>query len=126
MRTRPLSPHLQVYRLPLTALLSISHRLTGVILSVGLLLGAIFLVAVVEGETEFRLVQVVLESWPGTILLWAWIYALFYHLCHGVRHLIWDSVNGLERETLRRDGILELVASVSLTVAVYVFRLLRS
>ncbi len=126
MSERPLSPHLQIYRLPITAVLSITHRITGVILSAGLVLWAVFLMAVAAGEAQYASTQVVLDSTPGKLLLWAWIYALFFHLCHGIRHLVWDTVHGLERNTLNRDAYLEIGGSVLLTLMVFLFALLRS
>ncbi len=116
MSERPLSPHLQVYRLPITAVLSISHRITGVLLSIGAVLWVVFLMAVAQGEAQYALAQSVLDSFPGKIFLWGWIYALFFHLCHGVRHLIWDTVHGLERDTLARYAYLEIAASALLTL----------
>ncbi|BBL75319.1 succinate dehydrogenase, cytochrome b556 subunit [Methylomagnum ishizawai] len=116
MSERPLSPHLQVYRLPLTALLSISHRITGVVLSLGLVLWVVFLMAVAQGGSHYALAQALLDSFLGRLLLWGWIYALFFHLCHGVRHLVWDTVHGLERDTLQFYGYVELAASALLTL----------
>lgn len=121
MSERPLSPHLQVYRLPLTAILSITHRMTGVFLSLGLVLWVWFLMAAAQGEAEYAGAQGWLDSILGRLLLWAWIYALFFHLCHGIRHLVWDTVHGLDRETLLRDCYLELGASVVLTLGVMIF-----
>jgi succinate dehydrogenase / fumarate reductase cytochrome b subunit len=116
MSERPLSPHLQVYRLPVTAVLSITHRISGVILSIGMVFWAVFLVAVSQGESAYGFLQALLGSLPGRILLWGWIYALFFHLCHGVRHLVWDLGYGLERETLGRYAYWELAGSVGLTL----------
>lgn len=125
MSERPLSPHLQVYRLPLTAILSITHRFTGVFLSIGAVLWVVFLMAVAQGEAQYALAQAVLDSIPGRLLLWGWIFALLFHLCHGVRHLVWDTVHGLERETLARYAWLEIGASVLLTLGVFAVTLLR-
>jgi succinate dehydrogenase / fumarate reductase cytochrome b subunit len=125
MSERPLSPHLQVYRLPLTAILSITHRFTGVFLSIGAVLWVVFLMAVAQGETQYAMAQTVLDSIPGRLLLWGWIFALLFHLCHGVRHLVWDTVHGLERETLARYARLEIGASVLLTLGVFAVTLLR-
>ena len=115
MKTRPLSPHLQVYRLPLTALLSISHRITGVLLSMGLLLLAGWLLAASGHPEGFTLIQSGLDSLPGQLLLWAWIYALVFHACHGIRHIVWDLGHGLDRDRLMRHNLVELMASVVLT-----------
>lgn len=125
MNQRPLSPHLQVYRLPITAILSISHRITGVILSIGAALWVLLLMEVAQGEAAFATAQALLDSWFGRLLLWAWLYALFFHLCHGVRHLVWDTVHGLDRETLTRHAYWELGASVGLTLLLMLVTLVR-
>lgn len=125
MSERPLSPHLQIYRLPITALLSISHRLTGVVLSVGMVFWALFLMAAAQGAAQYVPVQAVLDSFLGRLLLWAWLYALFFHLCHGVRHLIWDTVHDLDRDTLTRHAYWELGASVGLTLLLLIVTLVR-
>ncbi|MBP1151093.1 MULTISPECIES: succinate dehydrogenase, cytochrome b556 subunit [Methylocaldum] len=119
MSERPLSPHLQIYRLPLTAVLSITHRITGVLLSVGLVFWAVCLMAVAEGEAQFAWIQAVLRSLPGQLLLWAWLFSLFFHFSHGVRHLIWDTGHGFDRDTLDRYAYLELVAAVLLTLGLF-------
>lgn len=119
MSERPLSPHLQVYRLPITAILSISHRVTGVFLSLGLIVWVTFLMAAAQGEAQYAAAQRCLDSLPGRLLLWIWIYALFFHFCHGIRHLVWDTVHGFDRTTLARYGYLELGASVLLTLGVF-------
>jgi succinate dehydrogenase / fumarate reductase cytochrome b subunit len=126
MSERPLSPHLQVYRLPITAVLSISHRLTGVFLSIGLVFWVLFLVALAQGEGAYGVAQGVLDSIPGRGLLWLWIFALFFHLCHGIRHLIWDTGHGLERSTLDRYAYLELGAAGALTLASAIAALLAN
>lgn len=116
---RPLSPHLQVYRLPLTGIISITHRLTGVFLSLGVGLTVFMLVSVSQGSPAYAELQDLLNRIGGQIVLWGFIYALFFHLCHGVRHLIWDAGFGFDRETMDRYAVIELLASVLLTVLVY-------
>ncbi|MBF6648255.1 succinate dehydrogenase, cytochrome b556 subunit [Methylobacter sp. BlB1] len=116
-KIRPLSPHLQVYKLPLNAVASIVHRITGVILSIGLLLFVGSLLTVSVGEDAYITLQNLMNHALGTLILWLFIYALFFHLCHGVRHLIWDAGSGFEREHMDRNVYIELIASVILTVA---------
>ena len=112
---RPTSPHLQVYKLPLTGLISISHRITGVALSVGLIFLVIMLLAIAAGEDSYNTIQMLLNIWLVKFLVWGFIYALFFHLCHGVRHLIWDTGKGFERDTLNYAALLEIAASIILT-----------
>lgn len=112
---RPLSPHLQVYRLPVTAVLSITHRITGIILTLGLLLMAVYLMAIAEGEEAFAVMQTFLASLGGRILIFVWLFTLFFHFSHGIRHLIWDTGKSLEREDMAKYGYTEIVASILLT-----------
>ncbi len=116
---RPLSPHLQIYRLPLTAVLSISHRITGVCLSVGLIVLAAGLVIVGTGGETFPPLAGALASAPGQVMLWLWIFALTFHACHGVRHLLWDVEIGLARRQQTLFNLLELASAVGLTVALW-------
>ncbi|MBN2700020.1 MAG: succinate dehydrogenase, cytochrome b556 subunit [Methylothermaceae bacterium] len=110
----PLSPHLQVYRLPLTPLLSITHRITGVVLSIGLLAVVGMLLAVAESPSAYEAIRGFLSGWIGRGLILIWLLALFVHFCHGVRHLIWDLGYGFERSDLTRHGVWEVAAAVAL------------
>lgn len=118
MNERPLSPHLQVYRLPLTANLSIFHRATGVFLSLGAILLVVVLMAAAQGAEAFAVAQGWLASFLGRVFLWGWIFSLLFHLVHGTRHLIWDIGVGFERDNLDRLAIYELVAAAALAVLV--------
>jgi len=118
---RPTSPHLQVYRLPLTGIISITHRMTGIMLSTGLVLFVYIVSALADGGMAYDTMQTVMNHWFMKIIAWAFIYALFFHLCHGVRHLIWDTGSSFERETLNRYAIMELTASLVLTLMTFVW-----
>ncbi|WP_394752589.1 succinate dehydrogenase, cytochrome b556 subunit [Crenothrix sp.] len=117
---RPTSPHLQIYKLPLSGLNSISHRITGVFLSVGLIGVVYILWAISGGITAYQNLQTVMNLGVVQVLYWGFIYALFFHLCHGVRHLLWDMVKGFERDTLNRYAILEIVVALLLTLFTFV------
>src|SRR3546814_18690121 len=101
---RPLSPHLQVYRWQSTRTLSILHRLTGIALAVGTLLLTYWLAAAATGSDAFAAAQGFIGSLVGRLLLFGWSYALFYHLCNGIRHLVWDAGYGFEIATPPRSG----------------------
>ena len=118
-RTRPLSPHLQVYRLPLLALLSISHRATGVLLAAGSLVLVYWLAAVASGPDAFTDAQTLLGSLPGRAFLLVITFSLFYHLGNGIRHFFWDAGLGFELRTARASGILVIVAAVVLTLVAW-------
>jgi succinate dehydrogenase / fumarate reductase cytochrome b subunit len=117
---RPLSPHLQVYRPQLTSLLSITHRATGVALSVGTLGLVYWLMALATGAAEYAEVQACYGSILGRLMLFGWSYALFFHLCNGVRHLIWDTGQALEIDAVYRSGWIMLAASFALTVIAWI------
>jgi len=121
MGGRPLSPHLQVYKLPLTAKLSILHRMTGVALAVGTLLLVWWLIAAAAGPQAFNTVQVFIGSWIGRLLLFGWSFALFYHLCNGIRHLFWDMGRGYELPAVAASAWVVIVVSVALTLVAWVW-----
>ncbi len=117
---RPLSPHLQVYRPQLTSVLSIIHRLTGVALAFGTLLLVYWLVAVASGAAAYDTAQGLIGSVLGRLLLFGWSVALFYHLCNGIRHLIWDAGFLLELPAVTRSGWAVVVATLALTLISWV------
>jgi succinate dehydrogenase / fumarate reductase cytochrome b subunit len=117
---RPLSPHLQVYRPQLTSVLSITHRATGVALAVGTLLLVYWLVSAALGPEAYAQAQGILGSKLGQLLLFLWTWALFYHLCNGIRHLFWDAGYGFEIPTVYKSGKAVLIASVVLTVLAWI------
>lgn len=119
LANRPLSPHLQVYRLPLTGLISITHRITGMLLSMGLLLFVYMLGAIAVGDSLYQDMQSFMGFWVCRAAYWGFIYALFFHLCHGIRHLIWDIGKSFDKATLTGYAVIELLASAALTLAVF-------
>lgn len=97
-------------------LLSISHRITGVGLALGSLLLIYWLAAAASGPEAFATAQALLGSWFGRILIFAWSFALFYHLCNGIRHLFWDAGYGYELTTAYRSGLAVVAVSLLLTL----------
>ena len=95
-RARPLSPHLQVFRWYLTMATSIMHRITGVGAGVGALLLVWWLVAAAAGPDYFSFVQGVFGAWYGRLVLFGVTWSLAFHLCNGIRHLVWDLGAGFE------------------------------
>ncbi len=113
---RPLSPHLQVYRLPLTAKLSILFRITGV----GMTLGAVLVVwrfaaGAISPEASAT-ADAVLTSWLGNLVLLGSLWALMFHACNGIRHLIWDTGRGFDLEFAEKANYAVLGGSVVLTL----------
>lgn len=116
---RPLSPHLQIYRPQLTSALSILHRITGVALAIGTLLLVYWIVAVAAGPDDYETASAFIGSWFGRLLLFGWSWALFFHLCNGIRHLFWDAGLGFELKTAYASGWAAVVAASVLTVAAW-------
>lgn len=116
---RPLSPHLMIYRLPLTGIVSITHRMTGVVLAIGLIAYVASFFIILQGSSAFLDLQAFLDYTLIRIVAWFFIYALFFHLCHGIRHLIWDVGTGFEKDDMDRNAIIELVLSFILTLIFY-------
>ena len=113
---RPLSPHLQVYRWQISSVLSILHRLSGAALGLSSILFAWWLIALANGPDAYAGVHAFFASLPGSIILLGITWALFYHLCNGVRHLAWDTGFGFEVGTMVRTGWLVVASSVALTI----------
>jgi succinate dehydrogenase / fumarate reductase cytochrome b subunit len=114
--TRPLSPHLQVYRWQLTMVLSIMHRATGLALSAALIPLVGWLLAAAAGPEAFASATAVLGSLPGQLVLAAVTFAFFYHLCNGIRHLAWDAGWWLNIPEVYASGWTVVAASLALTV----------
>jgi succinate dehydrogenase / fumarate reductase cytochrome b subunit len=121
--TRPLSPHLQVYRWQVSNALSILHRLTGVALSTGALVLVGWLFALASGQAAFAQLGWLLGSLPLQVCLIGWTFSFFFHLCNGVRHLAWDADYGFDKNVARRSGVGVLAAAVILTGAFWVVAL---
>lgn len=117
---RPLSPHLQIYRWPLSMALSISHRATGIALSVGAVMLTWWLVAAAVSDRAFAAVQWFLGSWLGIICLLGWSASLVFHLFTGLRHLAWDAGYGFEKPTYNRSGWSVVIATVVVALLVWI------
>jgi len=116
---RPLSPHLQVYKPQLTSVLSILHRISGVVLSLGAVLIALWLNLLAYDREMLETVYALLGTVIGRIFLFAWTLTLFYHLCNGIRHLFWDAGKGFELHQVNRSGWMVLASTLILTLIVW-------
>jgi succinate dehydrogenase / fumarate reductase cytochrome b subunit len=116
---RPVSPHLQVYRWAITNSLSILHRSAGLALSCGLILLALWLLAIASGPDAYAALMVVYGSLWFKLPLAGLALSFFYHLGNGVRHLVWDSARGFSHTAIHRSGIAVIVFALIAT-AVYV------
>ncbi|WP_109574232.1 succinate dehydrogenase, cytochrome b556 subunit [Aminobacter sp. AP02] len=119
-RARPLSPHLTIYRPPITMTTSILHRITGGALYFGTLLVAWWLIAAATSQHYFEFVSWVFGTWIGQLVLLGYTWALMLHMLGGIRHLVWDTGAGLEKHTASKVAWTSLVTSVVLTALVWI------
>ncbi len=112
MTTRPLSPHLSVYRFAYTMATSIFHRATGLALSAGLLLLVAWLAALAMGAGAHASFAAFAASWPVKGLLALLLVAFCYHLANGIRHLVWDTGRALERRQARLGARIVVIFTV--------------
>lgn len=113
--SRPLSPHLQIYRPQITSFLSILHRMTGVGLVACALLFTYWISSATYGPEAFERAQAFLGSWFGRLFLFAMTFALFFHLGNGIRHLAWDAGWGYEMPKLKATGVIVVIFAGAMT-----------
>jgi succinate dehydrogenase / fumarate reductase cytochrome b subunit len=113
---RPLSPHLSVYRWPITMTVSILHRATGVAMSVGLVVLAWWLNSVALGGEHYDGFVSLMATLPGRLLLLGWSFAFFFHLANGVRHLVWDFGHGFEKWQADASAWFVVLLAIALTI----------
>ncbi|MEY2699444.1 MAG: Succinate dehydrogenase cytochrome b556 subunit [Pseudomonadota bacterium] len=113
---QPLSPHLQIYRLPLTALLSIAHRITGCLLLTAWIAIVLCLIYLALGREDAWQTLHLWGSSPAVrIVISGWLFALSLHAVHGIRHLLWDMGFGFERGTIHRLAQAEAILALIFT-----------
>ncbi len=112
---RPLSPHISIYRWPITMALSILHRATGIAMALGLLVLAAWVMSAAAGPDQYLRFQTLMSTLLGRLLLIGWSLAFFYHLSNGIRHLVWDSGRGFEKAQANRSSYVVLASAAVLT-----------
>ena len=119
-KSRPLSPHLQVYKHIPTMVMSIVHRITGGALYFGTLLVAWWLIAAASGEAYFEWVSWFFGTLIGRLILFGYTWALVQHMLGGLRHFMWDMGHGYEKEFSTKLAIATPFASVALTILIWI------
>lgn len=114
--SRPLSPHLQIYRIQMTAVSSILTRVTGHALVAGVVLGVWWLLAAATSDAYFTVADKVATSWFGDLVFTGSLWAVWYHYLAGLRHLVFDAGRGLDVPTAEKLGWACVIGSVVLTV----------
>jgi len=123
-KERPLSPHLQIYKPQISSFTSILHRATGIFLYVGVVIICWAIVHYtyqleisVDGDVAEESCSCSTMKYFLYFVVISWSFALYYHLCNGIRHLFWDIGKGFDKKIANRNGLLVLLASTLLTIA---------
>jgi succinate dehydrogenase / fumarate reductase cytochrome b subunit len=117
----PLSPHLQIYRWHISSLLSITHRISGVINLLALILIFFWLLVLSLGESNYELFLLIINSFFGKFILIGFTWSMSFHLLSGIRHLAWDLGYGFEIKTANISGIIVIICSLVLTIIFWLF-----
>jgi succinate dehydrogenase / fumarate reductase cytochrome b subunit len=118
--SRPLSPHLQIYKLPPTALMSVLHRGTGVVLCIGTLFLVLVLATAAVGADNFAGTYNLLSSWFGYLVLFGFTFSLYAHFCNGIRHLLWDMGYGFDISNATKGAMASFAAALVLTILTWI------
>ena len=117
----PLSPHLQIYRWHISSLLSITHRISGVINLLTLILIFFWLLFLSFSENSYELFLLIINSFVGKFILIGFVWSMSFHLLSGIRHLAWDLGYGFEIKTANISGIIVIISSLALTIIFWLF-----
>ena len=117
----PLSPHLQFYRWHISSLLSIIHRISGIINLLALILIFFWLVILSLGESNYELFLLTINSFFGKFILIGFIWSMCFHILSGIRHLVWDLGYGFEIKTANISGVIVIISSLVLTILFWLF-----
>ena len=115
----PLSPHLQIYRWHLSMILSITHRVIGVVNSVAMILICLWTISLLLGEENYEIIKFFFQSFFGKILIISLSWSFSFHILSEIRHLIWDLGYGFDLKISKITGIITIIGSLALTVLIY-------
>ncbi len=117
----PLSPHIQIYRWHISSIISISHRISGLLNFLGLILIFFWLIILSYQESNYEIFLLIINSFIGKLILIGFTWSMTFHLLSGIRHLVWDMGYGFEIKTANRSGILVVLGSFILTTIIWLF-----
>ena len=117
----PLSPHLQIYRWQISSLLSITHRISGIINLLALILIFFWLIFLSLGENNYQSFLLIINSFIGKFILIGFTWSMSFHLLSGIRHLVWDLGYGFEIKTANITGVIVIISSLALTIIFWLF-----
>ena len=117
----PLSPHIQIYKWHISSLLSIIHRISGVINLLALILIFFWLIFLSLGENNYQSFLLIINSFIGKFILIGFTWSMSFHLLSGIRHLVWDLGYGFEIKTANITGVIVIISSLVLTIIFWLF-----
>ncbi len=118
-KNNPLSPHLQIYSWNISSLLSIAHRIVGVINTIAIIFICLWLVLLSFGESNYEFIQVFLKSFSGKFFIIALSWSFSFHILNEIRHLIWDAGYGFDLKISKISGYATLILSFLLAIIIY-------
>ena len=115
----PLSPHLQIYRWHLSMILSITHRIIGIVNSVAMILICLWTISLLFGEENYEIIKILFQSFFGKLLIISLSWSFSFHILSEIRHLIWDLGYGFDLKISKITGIITIIGSLALTILIY-------
>ena len=115
----PLSPHLQIYRWHLSMILSIAHRIIGVVNSIAIILICLWTISLLFGEENYEIIKILFQSLFGKLLITSLSWSFSFHILNEIRHLIWDLGYGFDLKISKITGIVTIIGSLALTILIY-------
>jgi succinate dehydrogenase / fumarate reductase, cytochrome b subunit len=117
----PLSPHLQIYGWHISSLLSITHRIVGIINIIAITLICLWTISLLFGEENYELIKNFFQSFFGKFIIISLSWSFSFHVLNEIRHLIWDLGYGFDLKISKITGVITVVASLAMTVLIYLF-----
>ena len=115
----PLSPHLQIYRWHLSMILSIAHRIIGIVNSIAIILICLWTISLIFGEENYEIIKILFQSLFGKLLIISLSCSFSFHILSEIRHLIWDLGYGFDLKISKITGVITIIGSLALTVLIY-------
>ena len=119
MENKPLSPHIQIYRWHISSLVSITHRITGIINFFIISLIFVWFTFIFFGESNYQIIQTILKTLVGKFIILAITWSFSFQMLSEIRHLIMDLGYGFELQATRISGLLIIFGSIFLTIIIY-------
>ena len=115
----PLSPHLQIYKWHLSMILSITHRIIGVVNSIAMILICLWTISFLFGEENYEIIKIIFQSFFGKFLIISLSWSFSFHMLSEIRHLIWDLGYGFDLKISKITGVITIIGSLVLTILIY-------